>query len=180
MRRDTGAIGKIPKKSVGSEADLLVKLRSLAIALTLVLALSLGAAARGDEMRPEDKERKSMVVATVLALDPFPATALAYSGKTGQAIGSGVVGLIGLGLIGTSAAISLSNPWGWDNSGGDSADEFAIAGLVTYGVSLAWDGIGGLYYTRKHNKTLDQAKYEVRPHAATDGKSVRLGLRVDF
>jgi hypothetical protein len=78
-----------------------------------------------------------MVVATVLALDPFPATALAYSGETGQAIGSGVVGLIGLGLLGTSAAISLSNPWSWDSSGGYSADKFAIAGFVTYGVSLA-------------------------------------------
>jgi len=54
-----------------------------------------------------------------------------------------------------------------------------IAGFVTYGVSLVWDGIVGLYYTRKHNKAVDRAKYAIRPHAATDGESVRLGLRVD-
>ena len=172
----------MPNGFGNSEAHLATR-SPLATALTLMMVLLLGSQAHSDEQLPGNHQRKSMALATVLALVPVPATALAYSGNTGQAIGSGVLGVVGLSLIGFGSAIASTGPsWGVGgrSSGGNSGNEFAIAGVATYIVSLAWDGIGGLYYTRKHNRDLDRAEYAIRPLVTTDGETVLLGLRMDF
>ena len=109
----------------------------------------------------------AMILATVLALDPLPATALFYSGESGQAIGSGVLGLAGVGLMGGSV-YSFFDAFG--NAG--RAKGLAIAGITTYAVALAWDAIGGIYYARKHNRALELGEYAVRPQIMADGRGL--------
>lgn len=124
---------------------------------------------------------KSVGVAVALGLDPLPADALFYAGKTTQGTFNALLGAAGgfmfwYGLVDrlthtdTGCVCSDLSCCDFNNL---RSGLLIAGGSILYFPSLLWDGIGGISGVKKHNKELQKEN--------TSGRLVQpiLALRSD-
>ncbi|MFH1262621.1 MAG: hypothetical protein V1495_04140 [Pseudomonadota bacterium] len=154
------------------------------IALTLFASLVL---VNGTSWAGEDNPQlKSMGVATVLALDPIPADALFYAGKSGQGVANFLIGTLGgfLFWAGMYDNLTMSPAEKHDLSSIGTGVMISF-GAILYFPALLWDALGGLAGTAAHNRRVQERTHHsilerVRPTLAVTQNGAFAGAQITF
>jgi TM2 domain-containing membrane protein YozV len=130
--------------------------RILAALTTATLILAAAPAAKAEDAR---LKKKSVVVATLLALDPIPGDALFYAGKNRAGTINVIIGAMGGGVFwwGLIERLQMSDSERRDLAG-LGIGLVIVGGALVYFPMLVWYAIGGISGTRSHNLRIEAAQ----------------------
>ncbi len=122
---------------------------------------------------------KSEKTALIMALDPIPGDALFFADKPVQGAISFLTGTLGaILLISGLAGSGCGAPGGGDCV--DISSGLVVAGAMFYFPSIIWDGVGGMYGVKEHNKKVRKQSVSFMPQTTVTPNGGYVGLRIGF